>query len=458
MQSIVTVNFFAFIIFILNIFYAIEFIGPSFSLAVVSSIFFSFFMIYFLISWPMFFFLLLFFTFSQYTSILSNVYLESGAYALEVDMETFATGSTLRLVTINFAFIFFAFYIFLIFDYFFHKYKKDTVEFVKLLQIEKFILYFILFLAFVMFIQGCIHPFPLLGHIQRFAYWDSVPLGSVLSKVFYFLSYTSLVLAFYVEKYRFNKQVKIRILFLSSFVLLLAILYSNKFSWLSNFFMMWILGYATAKYSYNRKIPIIVIIKKVFIIFPFVVGLVIFSYYYIHGYTGSNLVDMLVARIFSLQGQMWWAIDYEVLSTYPIINIEHLYIKYDNKPSGIFLLMEQVTPPSVFNQFYENKIPFTLAYPAITLYSIGYLGSIISQLFFASYWMLISLSLVWSLHRANPVTLLLSIFLFAAMLWAMLLGSTYVLFTTLNLSIFFLLSLAYVLVLYNSLKLEKYKC
>jgi len=451
MQSIITVNFFALVIFILNVLFLFGEAEASLSLAIVSFITFSLFMLYLLLRWPMFFFIILFFSFSQYTSIISNIYLESGAYALEVRMETYATGATLRLVTIDFIFILIAFYIFILFDYFFNAYKNTYNEYRSLLQMERVIFSFILAITMVMLINGVLHPFPLLSHMQRFAYWDSIPFGNWLSKLLYFLSYTSVVLAFYLEKYRSNRRIRRSISYLSLFLVMLAILYANKFSWLSNFFMMWLLGYSAAKYLYGRKIPITSILKKVLILLPFLLALVVFSYSFIHGYSGSDLKEMLIARIFALQGQMWWAIDHEVLSTSMLGSFQDIYTKYQDRPSGIFMLMEQVAPNSVFENFYERKIPFTMAYPAITLYSLGYLGAMFSQILFASYWMFIVLSLIIALYKANPIALLLSIFLFAAMLWAMLLGSTYVLFTSLNLTILALLLLTHVYIFSTSL-------
>lgn len=407
----------------------------SLTLSIVSSIVYLILLIYIFYKKPFFFFMIITFAFFQFTSIISNVYLESGAYLTQTKIHTYLTGATLRLVTIDTFFIYFSYIFYLFYYKKFNKYRKldIAINFLDPLFMEKIFLLVVLGLIGILTINGLIFQFPLLSLSQRFIYWSNHPFGSFFSKLLYFLSYVSLILAYLYEKYKNNKKLKRKIFFLAFSSIIIAILYANKFSWLSNFIVMWFIGFISAKYILNRYIPVKSIFKATVYLIPLFLSIIALSYMFVHGYVGDDLVNMIVNRIFSMQGEMYWAIDELVSSNQVNHNIWNLIVKFDNKPSGIFLLMEKITPDSTFKHFYENKIPFTMAYPAITLYSLGYVGAIISQIFFSFYWMTVVNVLISSLLNPNIIRFLLSLFLFAAMLWAMLLGSTYVLFTPFNL-------------------------
>ncbi|UHM89925.1 DUF6418 domain-containing protein [Rahnella victoriana] len=121
--------------------------------------------------------------------------------------------------------------------------------------------------------------------------------------------------------------------------------------------------------------------KKTIIFSSFIVFLLILSSYAsIRSAGTSDALDALSTRIL-LQGQMWWAVD----SVSDLGNLKNLAIiihhyfgfgtEYEGQ--GMYYLMQQISPPEVFERYKNAGITFTMASPVNNIYFFGYYLSVI---------------------------------------------------------------------------------
>lgn len=87
----------------------------------------------------------------------------------------------------------------------------------------------------------------------------------------------------------------------------------------------------------------------------------------------KNATESFLSRII-LQSQMWWAVDNisGEIKDYSELIRSFFGTASEDRYRGIFYLMSQITPPNIFEGYYEKGINFTMASPVNFIYFFGY--------------------------------------------------------------------------------------
>ncbi|HEX4500172.1 MAG TPA: DUF6418 domain-containing protein [Scandinavium sp.] len=354
-----------------------------------------------------FFFLLMPFIFPHFTAIISNLSLETGAYIEELQVMSYATGGTTRLVFYILSFFMVAMMTF----NFFNKYRISRYCFTihgDYSRLEKQIIILLSVLIFsVLALNAVLWGSPLLQGVQRFDYWASHPHPGVRNFLYqgYLLSF---VLGVYISKLKLNDSkdtsAYIYIIFVFCFF---NVLYGEKFTGVFLTLLYFFIGLFGALVVYKK----INIINSRTIIFIFVFsvllyGLIYYQYKYIHQLPGS-IFSFIESRILNLQGEVWWAIDGGGSTE---SGLSYLYAYSDNCKitGGLYSLMYQIAPSSLVDSYCERGITFTMGYPAILISSVGYISGYIFNILFG-FLVGITLFLIKkSIEHANIISLFLS--------------------------------------------------
>lgn len=378
----------------------------------------------------LFLFIFLFpFLLSQITLIISVAYLDFGAFSPEIKEFTSAGQSVVRLIALDIYFFFCTSTIVLLvskFNLFKRVLNNQSRDINGFFTIKVIVYLVILFLI----IYGLIFRFPLFELEQRFDYWSVAPFGNLISKILYITSSLGLYFGYFFVKLPHKR---LEIILMVILLGLLAILYSNKFSWFFGLLTFYILG---AGFSYcclseSKKFRswfFKILIKFLLIVSP----IVVFGYVFLHGYVGDDLIYILENRVLTMQGQVWWFVDYYVQNDQINSEISDVFLKYPaEQPSGIFKMMELIMPEQAFLYYFEKKIPLTMGFPAILIFSGGYLGALVLMPLFALIYSYIYFYTFLSLLKLSFFRIGVVTFMLSALPWALSLGSTYVIFTPL---------------------------
>lgn len=291
----------------------------------------------------------------------SVLYLETGVYAPEIQEYTNVNGSSGRLISLLTIFLL---TIFLVLP------TKVIRKMRSLRKLESAIFNFYVFIMVVFIVNGVVFGFPIISLEQRFYYWGSHPIGSFLLKMLSFTGYLFLFVGWRIG-HGVNWQGKFRIdnlywKFLVIIFFLIGLLYANKASYFLVVTLHFLSGYIIAKsydqekFSVLRAFPIRILL----VVGTLIVSVSLLSYRYVHGYGGGELVDMLLTRIFAMQGQLWWAIENIGMANAEGF-IDMLIKDSEGGPYGIFLIMREIMPPSSFAFYFDNKVPLTGGFPAM---------------------------------------------------------------------------------------------
>ena len=385
---------------------------------------------YFIFYQNLFFFIFLFpFLLSQITLIVSVAYLDFGAFTPEIKEFTSAGQSVFRLISLDIYFIFCTSTIVLLvskFNLFKRVLNNQPIDINGFVTVKVITYLIILFLI----IYGLIFKFPLLESEQRFDYWSTVPFGSLISKILYVTSSFGLYFGYFFVK---QPHKRLEIILMVILLGLLAILYSNKFSWFFGLLIFYILGSGfsyciLSEYKKFRSWFFKILIKFLLVVCP----IVIFGYVFLHGYVGDDLIYILKNRVLTMQGQVWWFVDHYVQNDQINYEISDIFLKYpEDQPSGIFKIMELIMPKQAFLYYFEKKIPLTMGFPAILIFSGGYFGALVLTPLFALIYSYIYFYTFLSLLKLSLLRISVVVFMLSALPWAVSLGSTYVIFTPL---------------------------
>lgn len=379
---------------------------------------------------------LIFINFTQLSSIVSNFFIEQGMYLSELGTNSYALGSTQKLISfvivMNVVFVIF-------FELLFKLNSSDLVMRDRSKSDQKiYLIICVICLACIVF--GLINGFPLLNLEQRFLYWISHQFGGVASKVIYILSYLSLYYGYVYNNsstYFFGNR-KLHITLISAVTFFIAILYAYKFSWFENFILCWFIGSRCRmvvhgeklNFSFKRLLP------KIFLIFVPVLFIVVISYIFVHGYSDSHsLGNILYERIFAMQGQVWWAVNSTLIDDPSKLprDLSQFFLKStDGSPYGIFLIMKEIMPIGAFNDRFELLIPLTVAFPAFAIFHFGYLWGVFIVVLLMFYYSVMCVVIFKSLVSGRVLNLFFAIIIFSISMWTFLLGSAYVIFSFSN--------------------------
>ncbi len=279
----------------------------------------------------------------------------------------------------------------------------------------------------LLIINGGIYGFPLLSLEQRFFYWSDHPHSWFLSKVLSLFSYAGTVSGFMYATKMMTSDFKgaNAILILAVSLVVISILYSNKFSWFLVFFVSYISGYISASYYYKgysirgvgTKLLVWVPVGAVFLI-----ASVLFSYKYIHGYANDELLGKILARILQMQGQLWWATDYLVLNGVEGHPSRIIHRGSVESPPGIFQIMEFVMPQQSFEAYFSNKVPMTGGFPATIIFNVS-IGWSIALIALCGIIMGLVIELLWRSTARGQILSVLVMVLYAMIHWTFTTGS-----------------------------------
>lgn len=314
----------------------------------------------------------------QTFAIISNVYLEGGAYIIEQSDYSHATGSTLRLT----------FYstIFLIGTIIGYKSLKSNLiscsySFCPPFK-QKYPIIVALALVVLLFnvLNILLFGSPLQMGIQRFDYWRLHPVP-ILSKL---TSYLFLLCFYLGAVYGGAKNYFYKI---SSILILIAyfvinILLGEKFTGFYLDVMYFLIGFLLSRLWLRGAIPKIftILLTSVLLLIP-LFYLVVWHYTNLHGIDTELVLKFIIARIFALQGHVWWGFDRLMMDGHSISQgLGSLFISEpDTNNSLIYNLMYQIAPSSLVDSYKERNVTFSMLSPAISVYLFGYTGTLLYQ-------------------------------------------------------------------------------
>lgn len=382
------------------------------------------------------FFLTLPYNLPQFTAVISVAYLETGAFPLEIRTETFNNGATSRLIILNLAFCISAWCCFIYYKKIGDAFTRHVV--VTTLPRElKYLRFGVVAVALLYLVCAAIWGAPLLIGEQRFFFWRDHPFGWGLAKLLSVLPYLGVFFGYYISSdHTANPRMKREVLILISIISGIAVLYGNKFSWFMDLGLFLGVGYTAGK-GLAHATPTIVSLRIVLITLLTLMAMVvniIYSYIYAHGYDPLDVAPLIISRVLELQGQVWWGIDNLLNSSSVESNFLSLITsKTDERPAGIFILMELIAPSSTFWAYFNDGVPFSMGYPAITYYALGFTGALLFQLVLGILWIDVSICLISTVRESAIIQSLVLIVFYVLLVWAFSLGSTYVLFSPLGL-------------------------
>lgn len=341
---------------------------------------------------PDYFALFGFLIYGQFTSVISNYYIECGGFILEQFRYGYSTGSTIRLVAYNYVF-FLASYII----YYRITLNKDIVlktvslnyktqdNTIKLVYAVSFALFVILFAG--LFVYGS----PLIMGIDRFAYWQNHPLP-LLDSIRYKINVLALLFGMIaVHRKRQERKIIWPVSYLILIILINA-LYGDKFSGI----VISIYLFMLPVWLNNAIIYHKLILSRKVILWAIVIAIGLFgliSYHYKNIAYSDAVTDLIIARAFGLQGHVWWGVDElfqkadqeKIYDPRPKDARRVLLGKEDNvNVTGLNAMMYEVSPAKLVNAYRNKNIRFTMGSPAIGLYTLGYFGLYIYQLISAA--------------------------------------------------------------------------
>ncbi|WP_443190918.1 DUF6418 domain-containing protein [Pseudomonas indica] len=386
----------------------------------------------------LFFWLVLPFSFPHFFSVVSSVYLETGAYIAEQEAWSYATGGAVRLVSYLWALFFSAYLVFFFLKSAFGcgNIKEPTSWRLKFSNgVFILVILLLLFLYLGLFLYGS----PVFQGVQRFEYWAEHPmplLHSVLQYGFQLSFLIGVIQVFCSEKRRFSVLCVLLFVFVN-------ILYGEKFTGIFLVMVYFFCGIYIAKISRgeggfhltaSRFSAMVAIASGMF-------SLVYFHYTYIHAVDGGAF-RFIFDRAFSLQGHTWWGIDALVSSGYPSQGIGPIFAGREDEVKGIYSLMEVIAPKSIYDSYVARGVSFTMGFPAILIFSVGYSWAFVLCVFFGAILGVVFFVLVGLVRGFNVVGIFLAVKVVLILSHALNMGGLYLLFDT-RFAFYFLLMLIF---------------
>ena len=227
---------------------------------------------------------------------------------------------------------------------------------------------------------------PIVTGIDRFTYWSEytvLPLARTLWNQSIIFSFGLGLIYSNVNSSRVHRNLS---LYLQAFIVTINILYADKFSWLIQL-IFWFTLPTIASYISANKIRLGKILNyRTLIIITIATSslFALFSSHYaeIADRNSTTILSLIIDRIFTLQGHVWWgtfnAVFHDMSWRHGHIMTElyQLFSAQESIDTGMGFLMQLVGYPPVVNSYLDSGASFTMAFPAIIIYSLGPVAAI----------------------------------------------------------------------------------
>lgn len=352
------------------------------------------------------FFILLPLSFPHLTAIISNYYLDTGTYISELSMFSFSTGAVNRLVFLNLTMFIVATGLFTVITE-----RLLLKQYYVNLSIKGFENKFIIWFSFIVLailVFGLLKwGTPLAMSEQRFEYWAQHPFPGLRS-----ILYQTYLIGFLVGCSYIHSMHKKTLALIILMVVFVNVLYGEKFTGIYLTLMYFIIGYMISYYIINKKgrklvTPGVVILTLLLGVLLF--SLVYYQYKYIHN-VGDDVVGYILARVFSLQGEVWWGIDHYYFTG--ALSPKFKYLVNEGftceNYGGLYYLMREIAPWSLVSSYCDRGVTFTMGFPAIGVATIGYLNTIIFCAFAGVLLAITSTLVMFSVQNKNYIAMFLA--------------------------------------------------
>ncbi|WP_303292774.1 DUF6418 domain-containing protein [Marinobacter sp. ST-43] len=277
-------------------------------------------------------------------------------------------------------------------------------------RVSLFIMGWVAFGLLISYLNAVLSPSPLFsGNITRFNYMENsaMPWLKYLTSERFFYAFFligSLYSFFSISSYKFKSLA----FFFYLALLVYLFLAGEKFTGpvLGSLVFFIFVFSAHSLIGWRRKD--IIVFRRFIIFFCSLIFLyVLYSYVYKYELgqaLGSPLLGLLY-RGFVLQGHTQWGVD--LLFAQGDLGGGSLWKEHNF--SGMSIAMHAIAPPEVLQAFSQvNNASFSSAYPGVVLYSFGWFGVIVIQLFFAFTYFVFSSIFSWAISRRYILSSVLS--------------------------------------------------
>ncbi|WP_337049721.1 DUF6418 domain-containing protein [Serratia fonticola] len=313
--------------------------------------------------------------------------IEFGTYLPETQVVTYLTGAITRNLALCFFFIYSSLFVFQFLE------KSNLIDACLPRGINEIIKH-IFVIAFLASALSLVYIYIKFGspsdyNVDRFYYWENIAPGWG-EYVRFILSQLSIFIGVFYVADKKNKYI-----YIFTLGLLSQVLVGEKFSGLFISLLLFCIpifvatgaNLAVLAYRYKKALLIVAFV------FPI---LILTSYTAISG--GASALTAMSIRLL-LQGQMWWGVD-SISSIYEPQSLDIIVSKYLGYGSeyvnqGMYFLMEKISPSSVFEQYSEAGVTFTMAAPVNNIYFFGFALSILPTVFIG----MLSGVAFWFLYR-----------------------------------------------------------
>lgn len=310
--------------------------------------------------------------------ILSSITIENGAYISEQGVTGYPNGSTLYALAWS------ALSIAACYFFFKKACKKTQLTNVNIpkTKIKKTPFIIVTSIAsiwlLINILIGLRFGFPLLGMVDRFFFWQSVPgtLKTIYGQVFVLSAVLGVV-------YAKSNRILVRNIFIGT--LIIQILFGSKFSGLLFSTSLFLFFYYSCS---DAKIKIKKFLVPAAIAATLISMIVIFQYAYVYAHGVDGAFDEVLNR-FALQAHLFWgSVNLYETSDYPKIQIlvNNLSSMYSGSSefTGMRQLMLLVSGNLAYTRI-EQGADYTMAYPGVVLIATGWPGVILFEIFLSAY-------------------------------------------------------------------------
>ncbi|OAO78695.1 hypothetical protein TGS27_2334 [Geobacillus stearothermophilus] len=326
--------------------------------------------------------------FYQFTAIVSSLYIEHGVFITEQARYSYPTGATARLVLYNLAF-------FLPLSFFLRKIFDKELRTNKLIKRDKInniigvVMISAISVSVILLFYNLLKTgIPLFsdGQITRYIFWEKFSKYEWAQKIHYQVSLMGFILGL-IHATSKGKRVRLASVFLLILIISYLILFGEKFSSIFRTLYMYLIPFYTIKFinkkKYFEKRDVLLILT----IFVMLIGLTVFHYSQKEG----SALELMIYRALGLQGHTWWGADEYLLTNKTFDYAQHLSDEWkgiidptqNRFNTGMRFLMILIGEPRLVDIYISNNVNFTMAYPAITIFTFGYVGAVIFQILFA---------------------------------------------------------------------------
>ena len=364
------------------------------------------------------------FLFGQVGSIIGCCIIENKAFISEQMRYGYATGATLRLVFYS---IIFVTALSVLLTYFL---KKERLQSRLLAPIQRWERVFVN--IFTAVIASCLvfvvirYGTPLSMGMDRFKFWaDVAPVGKKFSGLAIQAAFLNGVLYARTSAGMKKKGYLLNLLIL----LFLQVLQGVKFSGLQ---LSGFLFFFPSLLSMTNNNNLVVILKKYFVYVMLFCGalflIIMMQYKYLYR---NNPLELMGSRVVQ-QGHVWWGTDcitqrFGGLPPSSILHELNPLMRVNGESLGLEALMWAVSPRQIVEVFLRKNVYFSMGYPAIIIYYLGYASSTVVQILAAWIVSLMTITLLKASIFKNAFIALIAARLYLVIIDIFLMGNIYLL-------------------------------